>query len=275
MSVPSRPSPVAAGEPLLEIVEATVLRGERAALDRLDLRIAHGEHTAILGRNGSGKSTLVRLIARELHALARRELPPPVRVFGRERWNIAELRGRLGLVSPALQQHLGSEAGTEVFDSVVAAFFAAHDTWSRTVTPAMRERAREALERVGATALIGRPLAGLSTGEARRVLIARALVHRPQALLLDEPCAGLDMTAQRAFLEQLRTLARDGTTLLMVTHHVEEIVPEIDRVVLLREGRVLADGPRATVLADAPLSEAFGAPVMVQRRGDWYAAALA
>lgn len=262
-------------DPLLEIDDATVLRGDHAALDHLTLRIDRGEHTAILGRNGSGKSTLVRLVARELHALARTGATAPVRVLGRERWNIAELRGRLGIVSPALQQLLGNETGNEVLTSVESAFFAAHDTWGRTVTPTMRRHAREALELAGASSLIGRPLASLSTGEARRVLIARALVHRPLALLLDEPCAGLDMTARRAFLEQLRGLARGGTTLLMVTHHVEEIVPEIGRVVLLHRGRVLADGPCGRVLRDEPLSAAFEAAVSVRQRDGWYSAALA
>lgn len=264
----------ASPDPLLEIDDATVLRGDHAALDRLTLRIDRGEHTAILGRNGSGKSTLVRLVARELHALARVEPPPPVRLFGRDRWNLAELRGQLGIVSPALQQQLGSEAGGEVLDSVVSAFFSAHDTWDRTVTAAMRHRALEALERAGASTLPGRPLDSLSTGEARRVLIARALVHQPKVLLLDEPCNGLDMTAQRAFLEQLRGLARAGTTLLMVTHHVEEIVPEIGRVVLLHRGRVLADGPCETVLRDGPLSAAFESAVSVRQRDGWYHAAL-
>ncbi|MBU6248139.1 MAG: ATP-binding cassette domain-containing protein [Xanthomonadaceae bacterium] len=261
--------------PLLEIDEATVLRGGNTALDRLSLRIDRGEHTAVLGRNGSGKSTLVRLIAREVHALARPESPAPVRVFGRERWRLAELRGRLGIVSPALQQQLGSERGSEVLASVESAFFAAHDTRDHLVTPAMRRQAVEALDRIGAAALAGRVLASLSTGEARRVLIARALVHRPQALLLDEPCMGLDMTARRTFLEQLRTLARDGTTLILVTHHVEEIVPEIGRVVLLHRGRIVADGPRETVLRDAPLSTAFEAAVAVSQRNGWYSAALA
>ncbi|HEU4669415.1 MAG TPA: ATP-binding cassette domain-containing protein [Dyella sp.] len=261
--------------PLLEIDDATVLRGDRAALDRLSLRIDRGEHTAILGRNGSGKSTLVRLVARELHALARPQAPAPVRVLGRERWSLAELRGQLGIVSPALQQQLAGMAGSEVLAAVASAFFAAHDTWDRTITPVMRQRALEALERIGAAALAGRALASLSTGEARRVLIARALVHRPQAVLLDEPCAGLDMTARRAFLEHLRALARDGTTLLMVTHHVEEIVPEIGRVVLLYRGRLLADGPRHAVLREQPLSAAFEAPVSVRQRDGWYSAALA
>ena len=269
------PAADAPSGPLLEIHEATVLRDGKAVLDRLSLRIGRGEHTAVLGRNGSGKSSLVRLIARELHALARPEPPAPVRVFGRERWHLAELRSRLGIVSPALQQQLGSEAGSEVLASVESAFFAAHDTLDRPVTPAMRRQAVEALDRIGAAALAGRPLASLSTGEARRVLIARALVHRPQALLLDEPCAGLDMTARRNFLEQLRALARNGTTLILVTHHVEEIVPEIGRVVLLHRGRILVDGPRETVLRDEPLGAAFEAPVRVSRRDGWYSAALA
>jgi iron complex transport system ATP-binding protein len=122
--------------------------------------------------------------------------------------------------------------------------------------------------------LQGRAMASLSTGEARRVLIARALVHRPRALLLDEPCAGLDMASRRRFLESLRSLARAGTTLLLVTHHVEEILPEIDQVVLLRDGQVFRQGSKADTLTDDALSDTFGMPVNVMRHGDYYAAVL-
>jgi iron complex transport system ATP-binding protein len=136
----------------------------------------------------------------------------------------------------------------------------------------MREQALQALQQIGAAQLIGRPMATLSTGEARRVLIARALVHQPRALLLDEPCAGLDMASRRHFLENLRRLARGGTTLVLVTHHVEEIVPEIAQVLLLRGGRVLRQGSKAEVLAGPALSEAFGMPVRVQQHGEYYTA---
>ncbi|PWK85945.1 ABC transporter ATP-binding protein [Fulvimonas soli] len=261
--------------PLLELDEASVMRGGRLALDRLSLRIAAGEHTAILGPNGSGKSTLVRLLARELYPLARDDRRAPVRVFGRERWHVAELRGLLGIVSPALQQDFADDPALSAGDAVLAGFFAARALGlDHRVTPAMRARAGEALAHMGAAHLRDRPLAALSTGEARRVLIARALVHRPRALLLDEPCAGLDLATRRHFLESLRALARGGTTLLLVTHHIEEILPEIGRVVLLRDGRLLREGGKAELLAAAHLSEAFGLPVSVQRRGDWYAAAL-
>lgn len=270
----SEPAPQAVA-PLLAIAEATVQIGDHVALDRLTLQVGEGEHTAVLGRNGSGKSTLVRLIARELHALARPDRSPSVRIFGRDRWAVAELRQRLGIVSPALQQNFTTDAPPDVFDAVVSGFFAARGTWHHQVTPAMRDAALEALERTGASHLLGRSMASLSTGEARRVLIARALAHRPRALLLDEPCAGLDMASRREFLAGLSALARDGTTLLLVTHHVEEIVPEIGRVVLLRGGRVLAQGDKPELLTDHMLSEAFEAPVRVQRRGDWYSAAIA
>ena len=163
----------------------------------------------------------------------------------------------------------------EVFDAVVSGFFAARGiSFNHEVTDAMRLRADEALAQVDAAGLIGRSMASLSTGEARRVLIARALVHRPRALLLDEPCAGLDMASRRHFLESLRKLARAGTTLLLVTHHVEEIVPEIDNVVLLREGRVFMQGSKSVTLTDAALSDTFGMPVRVMQHGAYYAAAL-
>ena len=266
--------PVSDASELLLIDEASVVQGDRLVLDKLSLRIAEGQHTAILGPNGSGKSTLVKLLARQLYPLAKRD-GSSVRIFGRDRWNVAELRSRLGIVSPAVQLDYTSDTPVEVFDAVVSGFFAARGiSFNHEVTDAMRLHADEALAQVDAAGLIGRSMASLSTGEARRVLIARALVHRPRALLLDEPCAGLDMASRRHFLESLRKLARAGTTLLLVTHHVEEIVPEIDNVVLLREGRVFMQGSKSVTLTDAALSDTFGMPVRVMQHGAYYAAAL-
>ncbi|TAL74232.1 MAG: ATP-binding cassette domain-containing protein [Rhodanobacter sp.] len=262
--------------PLLDIDAATVMRGQHVALDHFSLRMAAGEHTVILGPNGAGKSTLVQLIARQLYPLAEHDGRCTVRVFDRERWNVSELRGLIGIVSPVLQRDYTSDDPVEVFDAVVSGFFAARGlALDLHATAPQRERARAALDQLGASHLIGRPMASLSTGEARRVLIARALVHQPRALLLDEPCAGLDLASRRRFLEHLRTLARGGTTLLLVTHHVEEILPEIDRVLVLKAGRVLHEGRKAATLTDAVLSDAFGMPVRVRERDGWYGASLA
>lgn len=262
--------------PLLDIHEASVLRGERLILDQLSLRLAIGQHTAILGANGSGKSTLIRLIGRQLYPLARPDGTPVIRVFGRDRWSVSELRSLIGIVSPAMQLDYTSDSPLEVFDAVVSGFFAARGLGlDHHVTASMRERAEEALAQVEASRLVGREMASLSTGEARRVLIARALVHRPRALLLDEPCAGLDPASRRRFLESLRQLARQGTTLLLVTHHVEEILPEIDHVLLLREGKVLWEGSKADVLTNDTLTAAFGMPMHVGRQGEYYSADVA
>lgn len=262
--------------PLLELHEASVLRGERLILDRFSLRLAAGQHTAILGANGSGKSTLIRLIARQIYPLAREDDTPTIKVFGRDRWNVVELRSLIGIVSPAMQgDYTNEDAPLEVFDAVVSGFFAARGLWvDHHVTEAMRQHALDALAQVQATHLIGREMASLSTGEARRVLIARALVHRPRALLLDEPCTGLDPASRRRFLESLRQLAQRGVTLLLVTHHVEEILPEIAHVVLLREGKLLRKGSKHSVLTNEALSEAFGMPMRVAQQGDYYHASV-
>jgi len=265
-----------ADAPLLDIDDASVMRGDRLILDGFSLRIGAGQHTAILGANGAGKSTLVRLITRELYPLARGDGRASMRVFGRDRWHVSDLRGLLGIVSPSLQHDCTSDATLEVSEAVLSSFFAAQRLGlDHRVTPAMREQSAEALEQAGATHLLGRSMASLSTGEARRVLIARALVHRPRALLLDEPCAGLDMASRRRFLENLRGLARHGTTLLLVTHHVEEILPEIQQVVLLRDGCLLKQGSKHEVLTGALLSETFGMPVCVEQHGDYFSAAIA
>lgn len=261
--------------PLLEIDEASVRRGERLLLDRLSLRVPIGRHTAILGPNGSGKSTLVRMVAREVYPSAQDGGRARVRVFGRDLWNVAELRSLLGIVSPLLQRDFTGDPPLEAFEAVVSGFFAARGLGLHLrVTEEMRERALQAMDTIGAGHLVGREMASLSSGEARRVLIARSLVHRPRALLLDEPCEGLDLVSRRLFLESLRALAKGGTTLLLVTHHIEEIVPEIGQVLLLRDGRVLRQGEKAEILTDASLSAAFGMPIRARRRGGWYDAAI-
>ena len=218
-------------EPLLSIDRVGVARGGRVLLDGVSLVIPEGRHTAILGRNGSGKSTLVKLITRQLYPTAspageRGE----TRIFGRTHWDVFELRGLLGVVSPAVQSDFAGEAGLEVFDAVVSGFFAARGVWNHRVTEPMRDAAREAL---------------------------------------DEPCGGLDPATRRLFLETLREVARSGVTLVLVTHHIEEILPEISHLVLLRDGRVLADGAKADLLTGPVLSDLFGLPATVERRGDW------
>ena len=269
---PAAAAPATLPEPLIELDRATVVRGDAAVLHALSLRIVAGQHTAILGPNGCGKSSFIKLINRELYPLAR-EGESPVKVMGRDRWNVNELRTQLGVVTGDVGRDLLEMPRLGVEDAVLTGFFASFVLPpDLQVTAMMRDRAGEALAQVHATALAQRQVAELSTGELRRVLIARALVHRPQALLLDEPTAGLDLVAQRDFLQLLRTLARQGITLVLVTHHLEEIIAEIDRVILLRAGRVLADGARADVLTSELLSQAYGGPLRVRREGDAYSA---
>lgn len=257
--------------PLLDLEGVSVMNGAAHVLHELSLRIEEGQHSAILGPNGSGKSTLVKLITRQLYPVHGGR----IRIFGRDDWNVRELRGLLGIVSPAVQSDYTGNERLEVFDAVASGFFAERGLWNgHELTAAMRARSHEALEQMAATHLIGRDMATLSTGEARRILIARALVHRPRALLLDEPCSGLDPATRRRFLETLRGLAQGGTTLLMVTHHIEEVLPEIGHLILLSEGRLLSEGTKEALLSAQCLSRLFGAPMAVERQGDWYRAHL-
>ena len=269
-------APVAAAAtrpPLIELDRASVIRGQVRVLHELSLRIDQGQHTALLGPNGCGKSTLIKLITRELYPLARPGDTPPVQVMGQVRWQVDRLRSQLGIVTSDFSANLGQQPELTAEDAVLSGFFASFVIPPfREVSGDMRIRAAEALAMTGALPLLHRRYAELSLGETRRVLIARALVNRPQALLLDEPSTGLDLVARGQLLAMLRDLARRGITLVLVTHHVEEVVPEIGRVVLLRGGRVIADGTREDVLATGPLSEAFGGPIRVWHEHDQYIA---
>ncbi|MDV3467230.1 ATP-binding cassette domain-containing protein [Stenotrophomonas sp. C3(2023)] len=249
---------------MIELDHATVVRGQVKVLHGLTLSIAQGQHTALLGPNGCGKSTLIKLITRELYPLAVGAGTVAVRVLGQSRWQADRLRSQLGIVTGDLSSNLSDMPGLTVEQAVLSGFFASYVVPSfREITPAMRERVGETLALTGATALRERAYAELSAGETRRVLIARALVNRPQALLLDEPSTGLDLVARQQLVATMRTLAQQGITLVLVTHHIEEVIPEIERVVLLRDGRVLADDTRQALLRDGPLSEVFGGAIKV------------
>src|SRR5258705_5747598 len=238
-------------EPLLSLAHITVMRGDRAALHDINLEIARGEHVCILGPNGCGKSTLIKTITRECYPLANEE--SSISILGRERWNIFELRSLLGIVSPDLLASCTSEATGR--DVVLSGFFSSTRIFPHHAPNAdLLEKTDAALARMGITHLAGRPVAHMSSGEAKRTLIARALVHEPQTLLFDEPSNALDIAAQMQLRDTMRELARSRLGILLVTHHVSEIIPEIERVVLLREGRVLADRRKSEFLPADNLS---------------------
>jgi iron complex transport system ATP-binding protein len=250
----------------LELRGVNVARGERVVLHDVNLTIRTGEHVAILGPNGCGKSTLIMAMTCQVYPIERPEMR--VRIFGRERWDLTELRRHFGVVGAELPGE--RTAVTTGIDAVTAGFFSASTLWPNLhVTPEMRERAREALERMEASHL-GQQLVGeMSAGEKRRIVIARALVHRPKQLLLDEPSNALDLAAQRELRETLRRLAQEGTGLVLVTHHLGDILPEIERIILMRAGRIVGDGPREELLTEPRLSELFGAPVRIGRDEEW------
>lgn len=252
---------------LLELDGATVRREAHTALDALTLTIPLSRHTAILGANGSGKSTLIQLLTRELHPLVHDEGRAPVRVLGQHLWDVRTLRGRLGIVTQRLHDDLCTQPSLTASDVVAGATLGAIADCG-AAEPGLHAAALAALQRMQAGHLAGRRYATLSAGEARRVLLARALFHAPVALLLDEPSSGLDLVARARLMTQVGEIARAGTTVVLVTHHLEELIPEITHVVLLRAGRVLADGPRDAVLTDALLSQAFNAPVRMRADAD-------
>jgi iron complex transport system ATP-binding protein len=255
-------------ETFLTMRHVDVARGENIVLHDISLDIGVGEHVAILGPNGCGKSTLIKTLTCECYPIAKPETS--VRLFGRERWDVSQLRRKLGVVSADLPGE--RTPVTRGRDVVVSGFFSASTLWPNLhVTEEMFESAAQAMALMQAEHLSGKLVGQMSAGEQRRIMIARALVHRPQMLLLDEPSNALDMTAQRELREALRRVARAGTGILMVTHHLADILPEIDRVIMMKTGRIFADGAKEELLTQRMLSGLFGVDLdLTVRHGYWH-----
>lgn len=233
----------------------------------MTLRVGAGENVAILGPNGCGKSTLIKTITRECYPLQRDG--SSMTILGQDRWDVFTLRSLLGIVTNDLMAVCTREfTGAEI---VLSGFFSSVGVWPHhQVTPEMRAKAEGALELLEIRHLAGRPVAEMSSGEAKRVLIARSLVHEPRALLFDEPSNSLDVLAQHELREIVRKLAATGIGIILVTHHLADIIPEIERIILLREGRLVADGPKDRILTAATLETLFGVPVEISRRDGYY-----
>jgi iron complex transport system ATP-binding protein len=254
--------------PLIHFENVSIQRGRSVILHDVNLSIAQGEHVAILGPNGSGKSTFIKVVSRELYPLLKPQ-PWSLSILGRDRWNLFDLRNQLGIVSNDwIAMCTRDYSGFEI---VLSGFFGSVGIWpNHTVTSEMEEKAREVMDLLEIAHLAERDTNEMSSGEARRILIARALVHSPQALVLDEPTNSLDLRAQLEFREIMRKLAANGISLILVTHHLPDIIPEMRRVILIRNGRIFCDGPKEQLLRPETLSNLFSVPVEVIERQGYY-----
>ncbi|MCC7007249.1 MAG: ATP-binding cassette domain-containing protein [Acidobacteria bacterium] len=253
---------------LLEYENVTIYRGDRIALDGVTFSLDVGEHVAILGPNGCGKSTLIKTMTRECYPYLGAG-PTGLRIMGRETWSVFDLRVLLGIVTndqvAACTRHVTGR------ETVLSGFFSSVGLWPHLeVTPAMERKTDEILALLEIPHLAERYVDEISSGEARRLVIGRALVHDPKALVLDEPTNSLDVRATYELRDIVRKIARAGTTIVLVTHHLPDIVPEIDRVILLRAGRIVRDGRKPDVLTPAALTALFGVPLDVEARGGYY-----
>ncbi len=258
--------------PLLDIRNATLWRGDSCVFENLNLRIDVGEQVAVLGPNGSGKTTLLKTMTREIYPV--RSEGAWVKVLGSDRWNVWDLRRRIGLLSHDLQSSYPGHF--RALDVVVSGFHSSigiHGNVAAAVNDEQRRRAMSLLADVGLPDVAEKPIAKMSTGQQRRVLLARALVHEPETLVLDEPTTGLDLAGSFALLDLLQRL--EQCNILLVTHHLTDIPPRIDRIILLHNGKVMADGPKAEVLTDSLLSEVYETPVRVSQVDGYFVASPA
>ena len=251
----------------LDLQNVNVVRGNRRVLHDINLSIGIGEQIALLGPNGCGKSTLLKTITRELYPLASDDMR--LRIFDRERWDLTELKKRLGVVQNEIPgKPILKITGRE---AVLTGFFSSSTLWPNLdVTQEMHTRVATVMEQIDAMNLRERVFGEMSAGQQRRILIGRALVASSGCLLLDEPSNTLDLSAQRDLRELLMALAEQGTTMLHITHHIADIIPAMKRVLLMRDGRIVADGAREELLSASALSDLFDTEVHLAEHDGFY-----
>jgi iron complex transport system ATP-binding protein len=251
---------------ILAVNELRVERGGTTILDGVSWRVERGQHWVILGANGSGKTSLLSALTGYLTPSAG-EISLLGKNYGHADWR--ELRKQIGLVSSAVRQMMADDE--PALETVASGKYAMIDFWGR-LTRADKIRARQILRRIECAHLAERPWRVLSQGERQRALIGRALMARPRVLILDEPCAGLDPAAREHFLHFLQRLgkSKNAPTLVLVTHHVEEIMPVFSHVLIMKNGSVLVAGEKSEMLKTGMLSRAFNARARLQTKAGRY-----
>ena len=255
--------------PLFAIHDARVRREGKDILKVDDFVLNQGEHIALLGPNGAGKSTFIKLLTREVLPLYRDN--PPVRFMGNPRPSLVDIRRYFGVVSATMQDQVSVHLPAR--EIVCGGLFGTlgvpaemnlkptQEQWSRTM---------QVMEELGIGSLAGRDVLTLSSGQLRRVLVARELVSNPQALIFDEPCTGLDPEGMYYLRETMRKLAAAGKSIIVVTHYPEDIIPAVKRVLLIKDAAIYADGSKDEILVDEVMTKMFGVPIAVEHRDGWY-----
>ena len=254
---------------IIDFQNVTVFQGRNKVLEDFSLTIDESQSTVILGPNGSGKTTLLKLLNRELYIVE--EKNSSLKIFEKDRWNVDELRSNLGVVSQHLQYGYSSSAiGLYV---VLSGFYSSDGIWQhQEFGKAKLDRAKEVMDLLSISHLTDREFSTMSTGEQRKFLLARSLVNDPAVLVFDEPTSGLDMSTCFQYLEIIRELISMGKKVILVTHHIHEIPPEVTRVILLKEGRVIEDGDKDQILTNTNLTNLFDWPIRVLKENGYYQA---
>ncbi|WP_411814562.1 ABC transporter ATP-binding protein [Dehalococcoides mccartyi] len=253
--------------PLIEFKNISLMRGERLCLKNINMVINRGQNLAILGPNGAGKSSLIKTITRELYPI----FDPhgsSLRILGQENWDVFSLRSQLGIVSAEI---LSQDISQTCKEAVLSGYFGSpylHD--ANLVSPQMETYAKDIMHMLEIDHLAKRLTDEISSGEARRVVIARALVNNPQSLLLDEPTTNLDMKSAHQLRMLLSKISHMDTQIILVTHNLTDIIPEIDRVVMLKDGSIFRDGVKTEIMTEANFSELFGFEVNLLNKDGFY-----
>ena len=254
---------------IIELQNITVFQESNKVFDNFSLTIDESQSTVILGPNGSGKTTLLKLLNRELYIVESEG--SSIKIFDKERWNVQELRSNLGVVSPHLQNNYSSNALG--FYVVLSGFYSSDGIWKhQNFDDQKLDRAKEVMELLSISSLKDRKFSSMSTGEQRKFLLARSLVNDPAVLVFDEPTSGLDISTCFQYLEIMRELMSMGKKVVLVTHHVHEIPPEISRVILLKGGKVIMDGNKDEILTNTNLTNLFDWPIKLIKENGYYQA---